>query len=66
MSDISKKFHTHMQSLPYKDYGETRDKLCEHMGWSYWTYQRKLHGNTFITIKDRQKIEEFFNTKIFE
>jgi len=66
MSDISKKFYSHMQSLPYMDYGETRDKLCEHMSWSYWTYQRKLHGRTFITIKDRQKIEEFFNKKIFE
>lgn len=66
MSDISKKFYTHMQSLPYKQYGEIRTRLCEHMGWSYWTYQRKLHGNTFITIKDRQKIEEFFNEKIFE
>ena len=66
MSDISKQFYAHMQSLPHKDYGKTRDKLCKHMDWSYWTYQRKLHGNTFITIKDRQKIEEFFNTKIFE
>lgn len=55
-----------MQSLPYKDYGRIRNGLCEHLGWSYWTYQRKLHGNTFITIKDRQKIEEFFNEKIFE
>lgn len=65
-STIAKQFRDYMTSLPYKQYGEIRTSLCEHMDWSYWTYQRKLHGNTFITIKDRQKIEEFFNEKIFE
>lgn len=66
MSDISKKFYSYMQSLPYKDYSETRTKLCEHMGWSYWAYLRRLNGNTFITKASRDKIEEFFNEKIFE
>ena len=65
MNSIAKQFYSYMSQLPHKDYGETRDKLCEHMGWSYWTYQRKLHGNTYIRVQERQKIEEFFKQKIF-
>ena len=55
-----------MLSLPHNDYGEIRDKLCEHMGWSYWSYLRRLHGNVYISKTSRDKIEQFFNTKIFE
>ena len=63
---FAKQFKSYMTALPYKRYGEIRTKLCEHMGWSYWQYLRRLHGNVFLTKNDRDKIEQFFNTKIFE
>lgn len=66
MNKIAEQFKDYMTALPYKQYCEIRTRLCEHMGWSYWAYLRRLNGNTFITKASRDKIEEFFNTKIFE
>lgn len=65
-STIAKQFRDYMTSLPYKQYGEIRTQLMEHMGWSYWQYLRRLNGNVFISKSSRDKIEEFFNEKIFE
>ena len=65
MTSISQKFKTYMSALPHRDYGDARCRLMDFMGWSYWQYNRRLNGDVFIRKPERDKIEQFFNEKIF-
>ena len=55
-----------MNRIPKGEYAAKRNALMAHMGWSYWAYCRRLHGNVYLTKNTRDKIEQFFNEKIFE
>ena len=66
MTKFSQQFYAFMNSIPFGEYAAKRNELMAHMGWSYWAYLRRLNGNVFISKSSRDKIEEFFNTKIFD
>lgn len=66
MNELSRQFYAFMNRIPKGEYATKRNELMAYMGWSYWAYCRRLHGNVFLTKVTRDKIEEFFNTKIFE
>lgn len=66
MSELSRQFYDFMNRIPKGEYATKRNELMAYMGWSYWAYCRRLHGNVFLTKVTRDKIEQFFNTKIFE
>lgn len=66
MSELSRQFYAFMNRIPKGEYAAKRNELMAYNGWSYWQYLRRLHGNTYINKTDRDKIEQFFNTKIFE
>ena len=55
-----------MAALPHGEYGNTRSRLMDYMNWTPWQYCRRLNGEVFLRKPERDKIEEFFNTKIFE
>lgn len=66
MSELSRQFYAYMNRIPKGEYATKRNALMAHMGWSYWAYCRRLHGNVYLTKNTRDRIEQFFNEKIFE
>ena len=60
MERFNKQFQMFMAKIPQGEYGNCRERLCLHMNWSYWQYNRRLNGETMICRAEREKIESFF------
>ncbi len=66
MDQFNHQFRYYMGRIPHAEYADKRNSLCCYMGWSYWQFQRRLNGDACLVREERDRIEKFFNAKIFK